>query len=48
MNSFNSSDVNCGLILINCINPEDYHWVGAIEIYFEKTLKPVIRSKRTG
>lgn len=48
MNSFKSSKKNRGLILINCINPEDYHWVAAIEIYFEKTLNPVIRSKRTG
>jgi hypothetical protein len=36
------------LFLINCIIPEDLHWVAAIEIYLEKQLYPEIQSKRLG
>jgi len=48
MKSLDSCNINCGLILINCINTKDTHWVAAIEIYLEDVLKPVIKSSRTG
>lgn len=47
MKSF-ENDVNVRLILFNCIEPEDYHWTAAVEMYLEKKLNPVVRSKRTG
>ena len=48
MESLKNCTVDCGLILINCRDKEDYHWVAAIEIYMEKVLEPVIKSQRTG
>ena len=48
MNQLSEDNCNCGLVLINCKNPEDYHWSAAIEIFLEKVLNPVIKSKRTG
>lgn len=48
MNSLDGCNTKCGLILINCINPKDKHWVAAIEIYLEDVLRPVIKSGRTG
>lgn len=36
------------LILINCVDLGDYHWVASVEIYLEKMLNPIIKSKRTG
>jgi len=48
MNSFTPSNEEGGLVLINCINPNDFHWVAAIEIFLERALEPMIRSQRTG
>lgn len=39
---------DCGIVLINCQDRIDYHWVAAIEIYMENILDPIIRSKRAG
>lgn len=39
---------NCGLVLINCKEIKDKHWVAAIEIYLEENLEPIIKSQRTG
>ena len=39
---------NCGIVLINCKNNNDFHWVAAIGIYMENVLEPLIKSKRTG
>jgi hypothetical protein len=36
------------IILFNVKNIEDNHWVAAVEIFLERKLKPIIRSKRTG
>lgn len=48
MKSIDTCKENCGIVLINCENEEEYHWVAAIEIYMERVLKPMIRSQRTG
>jgi len=48
MNSFKDCNTQCGLILINCNDPEDYHWIAAIEIRMEDVLNPVIKSGRKG
>lgn len=42
------SEEKCGIIYINCLDKEDYHWIAAIEIYLEKRLNPIIKSRRTG
>ena len=36
------------LILFSIINPAQYHWVAAVEIFLENTLQPAIKSKRQG
>jgi len=36
------------LLLFNVINPAHNHWVAAVEIHFEKILKPKIKSSRLG
>ncbi len=48
MASLKDCNENCGIILINCKNRNDLHWVAAIEIYMENVLEPIIKSKRTG
>jgi len=48
MASLEDCNENCGIILINCKNKNDFHWVAAIEIYMEIVLKPKIKSQRTG
>ncbi len=48
MASLKNSTADCGIILINCKDPKDSHWVAAIEIYMERELNSVIKSKRTG
>lgn len=37
---------NCKVTLLNVKDPQDYHWVAAVEIYMEKVLNPIIKSKR--
>ena len=48
MKDFKSDSKDYGLVLINCKVYEDYHWVAAVEIFMERILNPVIKSKRTG
>ena len=36
------------LLLFSVIDPADRHWVAALEIYFEKKLKPSVRAARLG
>jgi len=36
------------LTLFNVENPDDYHWVAAVEVYLEKNTSPLVRSKRQG
>ncbi len=36
------------LLLFNVKNREDIHWVAALEIFLEKTIKPLIKSDRLG
>lgn len=36
------------VILFNVADPNNYHWVAAVEIYLENNLEPVIKSGRTG
>ena len=48
MNTLEKCLNDCGLVLINCKNKENSHWIAALEIYMEKELKPIIRSRRTG
>ncbi len=36
------------LLLFNVKEPEDKHWVAALEIYFEEHLLPEIESRRLG
>ena len=40
----------CGVVLINSRGEEheNDHWISAIEVYLERQLDPVIRSKRKG
>lgn len=40
------SDINSKVLLFIVRNNEDYHWVAAIEIYLEKSLNPLIKTKR--
>ncbi|MFQ5330111.1 MAG: hypothetical protein ACE5D4_09020 [Thermodesulfobacteriota bacterium] len=42
------SDSSTKLLLFNVRNPEDRHWVAAIEIYFETVLDPSVPSDRLG
>ncbi len=42
------NDSGTKLLLFNVRNPEDRHWVAALEIYFETVLDPVVRSDRLG
>ncbi len=39
-------DSNSKVTLLNVRDPEEYHWVAAIEIYMENNLNPIIKSKR--
>lgn len=39
---------NAKVLLFNLKNTDDYHWAASVEIYLEKKLNPVIRSKRQG
>jgi len=41
-------DDNARLFLLNIQYDEDLHWVAALEIFFERELRPSIRSKRLG
>lgn len=36
------------ILLFNVKDPEDYHWLASVEMYFEKKLNPIIKSKRQG
>jgi hypothetical protein len=36
------------LLLFNLIDPKNFHWSAAVEMYLETTLQPAIRSKRMG
>ncbi len=36
------------LILLNIKDPEDYHWVAAVEVFLERKAQPCVRSKRQG
>lgn len=33
------------ILLFNIIDPNDLHWVAALEVYFEKQLKPVVKAR---
>ncbi|UGU14244.1 hypothetical protein LS482_11020 [Sinomicrobium kalidii] len=37
---------NSKVLLFNVLNPDHYHWVAALEIFLERELNPVIKSKR--
>jgi len=41
-----SIDSNAKVALINVIDPKDYYWVATVEIFLEKELRPIIKSKR--
>lgn len=41
-------DINATLILFNLIDKTKSHWAAALEMYFENTLNPIIKSKRMG
>lgn len=41
-------DLSVSLVLFNVKNQEKIHWVVALEVYFEITLNPKIRSNRIG
>ena len=43
-----SGDPDSHLLLFNLLNPRDFHWAAALEIYFESNLNPHIKSGRTG
>ena len=43
-----SADNSLRLLLFNVKDEQSKHWVAALEIFFEKRLKPEIRSKRLG
>lgn len=36
------------ILLFNVDNPEDRHWLLALEVFLEKKFEPLIRSKRVG
>lgn len=36
------------LLLFNVIDPKDYHWVAALEIFFENELFPEVKAGRKG
>tara|TARA_R110000765_G_scaffold194259_3_gene299876 strand:+ start:4286 stop:4672 length:387 start_codon:yes stop_codon:yes gene_type:complete len=36
------------VLLFNLIDPNDYHWSASVEMFLEKKLEPVIKSKRLG
>ncbi len=40
------NDPTTKIILFNVKNKEDFHWVAALEIYFELSVQPIIRAKR--
>ena len=40
-------DESAGVVLINVVDPADYHWVAAVELFLEKALQPRIKSKRS-
>jgi hypothetical protein len=41
-------DADATLVLFNLIDKSKYHWAAALEMYFENTLNPKIKSKRMG
>ena len=41
-----TNNPDCKVTLLNVRDRDDYHWVAAVEIYMEKELNPIIRSKR--
>ena len=43
-----ASDAEARLILFNVVDPDDYFWVAALEVYLEKKLKPEIPAGRQG
>ncbi len=36
------------LLLFNVRNPNEYHWIAALEVFLETKLNPYVRSKRQG
>lgn len=42
------ADNTARLLLFNVRDEKDVHWVAALEVYFESTLQPKIRSERLG
>lgn len=41
-------NVRAKVLLFNLENPEDYHWSASAEMFLEKRLNPIIKSKRQG
>lgn len=41
-------DAETRLLLFNVMKPEEFHWVAALEIFFEVNLNPEISSGRLG
>jgi hypothetical protein len=44
----NSSNKLSHLILFNVVDLDQYHWPAAVEIFMEKKLNPLVKSKRQG
>jgi hypothetical protein len=44
----NLASSEAGILFINCKDPQDYHWVAALEIFLEVNLDPLIKSGRLG
>lgn len=42
------NDSKTRLLLFNVIDPDNKHWVGALEIFFELHLHPLIKSVKLG
>ena len=42
------SDSEARLVLFSVINPEDYFWVAALEVYLENALSPEVPAGRQG
>ncbi len=43
-----ADDPTTKILLFNVLNPENLHWVAALEIFLERTLEPVVRAGRLG
>lgn len=41
-------NVQAKVLLFNLKNIEDYHWSASVEMFLERKLNPIIRSKRQG